>query len=222
MSMKRLELALERLGAPDWERFERFASAFLAAEMPDLRTVASPSGDDGRDAELFSSLGDNTQVLQYSVTPNWKQKIRKTAQRIRHTIPSTQLLIYVTNQLIGASADTLKKAIRQEFHLFVDIRDRSYFLERHQQSTQTEAASEALAGEIVDPYLASKGILTRHSPVLDSDEAKVAHLYLSLQLRDEVQEKGLTKLSFEALVRAVLIHTDAEKRMSRDEVKQRV
>jgi hypothetical protein len=50
MSRQRLELALERLGAPDWERFERFASEFLSAEIPDLRTVASPTGDEGRDA----------------------------------------------------------------------------------------------------------------------------------------------------------------------------
>jgi hypothetical protein len=222
MSSQRLQLALERLGGPDWERFERFASAFLSAEMPDLRTVASPSGDDGRDAELFSPLGDVTQVLQYSVTSNWKQKIRKTAERVGHTIPSAQLLIYVTNQLIGAEADTVKRGVREEFHIFVDVRDRSYFLERQLQSTQTEAACEALAHDIVDPYLASRGVLARRSPVLDSDEAKAAHVYLSLQFRDEVQEKGLTKLSFEALVQAVLIHTSAERRMSREDVKHKV
>jgi hypothetical protein len=222
MSRQRLELALERLGAPDWERFERFASEFISSEFPDLRTVASPSGDDGRDAELFSPAGDATQVLQYSVTDNWKRKIRETAKRLENTIPSAQLLIYVTNQPIGAEADAVKRAIREEFHVFVDVRDRRYFLERHQRSTQTEAASEVLSRDIVDPYLASKGILTRPSPVLDSDEAKVAHVYLSLQFRDEVQEKGLTKLSFEALVQSVLIHTNSERRMSRDEVKQKV
>src|ERR1039458_2198102 len=222
MSRQRLELALERLGAPDWERFEQFASEFISAELPDLRTVASPSGDDGRDAELFSPVGDTSDVCSSDLTVNWKRKIRATAERLGHTTPSAQLLIYVTNQLVGAEADALKKAIRVEFHLFVDIRDRSYFLERHQRSTQTEAASEALARDVVDPYLASEGILARLSPVLDSDEAKVAHVYLSLQFRDEVQEKGLTKLSFEALVQSVLIHTNAEKRMSREEAKQKV
>lgn len=53
MSEKRLQLALERLSFSDWERFERFASEFLAAEMPDLRTVAGPSGDGGGTLNYF-------------------------------------------------------------------------------------------------------------------------------------------------------------------------
>jgi hypothetical protein len=222
MSRKRLELALRELTGANWERFEHFASEFLSAELPDLRTVASPSGDDGRDAELFSPNGDNVQVLQYSVTRTWKTKIQNTAQRIADTIPSAQLLIYVTNQLIGAEADELKRDIRRDFRLHLDIRDRNYFLERYQRSPQTEAAAEALATDIVEPFLRSHGVLNRPSAGLNTDEAKAAHVYLSLQFRDDVQEKGLTKLSFEALVRAVLIHTNSEIRMSRAAVKQTV
>ncbi len=222
MSRKRLELALRELQGPDWERFERFASEFLSAELPELRTVASPSGDEGRDAELFSPTGDNTQVVQYSVTPNWKQKIRNTAKRISSTLPSAQLLIYVTNHIIGPDADEIKQELRRGFQMHLDVRDRSYFLERYQRTPQTEAAAEALAADIVDPYLRSAGVLSRPSPVLNSDEAKAAHVYLSLQFRDDVQEKGLTKLSFEALVRAVLINTNSDRRIARPEIKQRV
>lgn len=55
MISRRLELALERLQPSDWNRFERLSSAFLASEFDDIRTVASPSGDDGRDAvEILS------------------------------------------------------------------------------------------------------------------------------------------------------------------------
>jgi len=222
MTGKRLELALERLSSSQWQRFEKFASEFLAAEHPDLRTVASPSGDDGRDAELFSPVADNTQVLQYSVTPEWRQKISKTANRIKHTIPTAQLLIYVTNQLIGADADALKSEIRSKLRVHLDVRDRTYFLERYHRDAQTEAASEDLARDIVDPYLTTKGILDRPSAGLDSAEAKAAHVYLSLQLRDDAQDKGLTKLSFEALVRAVLIRTTSDNRMHRDELKRGV
>ena len=57
--------------------------------------------------------------------------------------------------------------------------------------------------------------------MLDTHEARAAHLYLSLQLRDETQ-KGLTKLSFEALVRSVLSRTDSQNRLARAEVKSRV
>jgi hypothetical protein len=72
MSRERLELALEKLAPGQWERFETFASEFLVAEMPDLRTVASPAGDSGRDAELFSPNGVCSQVLQYSVAKDWQ------------------------------------------------------------------------------------------------------------------------------------------------------
>ena len=222
MSSQRLELALEKLLPANWERFERFASEFLASEFPDLRTVASPSGDEGRDAELFSPLGDTTQVLQYSVAEDWRTKIRKTATRISETIPSAQLLIYATNQQIGAEADDLKKELRQKYRLHLDIRGRSYFVERHRRDVQTESAAEALARDVVDPWLTSKGLLETRSVVLQSGEARAAHVYLSLQLRDEAQDKGLTKVSFEALARSVLFNTNPEKLMKRDEIKRRV
>ena len=67
MSRERLHLALDRLRADQWKIFEEFSSAFLASQYPNLRTVASPSGDDGRDAELFSYDGRIPTVLQYSV-----------------------------------------------------------------------------------------------------------------------------------------------------------
>jgi hypothetical protein len=222
MSRERLELALEKLSSAQWERFETFASEFLVAEFPDLRTVASPSGDSGRDAELFSPHGDASQLLQYSIAQDWREKIRATAKRVSETLPSTQLLIYVTNQRIGADSDELKPEIRAKYSLHLDVRDRTYFLDRFRKSPQTEAASEELAQEIVDPFLSARGITPAQESILDSDELRAAHLYLALQLRDEVQEKGLTKLAFEALVRSVLVNTDSDHRMARDDVKHRV
>lgn len=60
MNRKLFELALERLRPSDWEHFEELSSAFLASDFPSLRTMASPSGDGGRDSELFSPIGDST------------------------------------------------------------------------------------------------------------------------------------------------------------------
>src|SRR5713226_3771789 len=67
MERARLKLALDRLEAEHWSRFEQFASEFLVSDYPNLRTVASTSGDQGRDAELFSPDGLPSVVLQYSV-----------------------------------------------------------------------------------------------------------------------------------------------------------
>jgi len=84
--VERLEFALERLKPSDWERFERFASSFLSVDYPDIRTMASLTGDGGRDAELFSPDGDPSVVLQYSVSKDWKNKIAKTAKRLKKYI----------------------------------------------------------------------------------------------------------------------------------------
>jgi hypothetical protein len=53
--LERLKLALTRIESYQWREFEQFASGFLAAEFPTLRTVASESGDDGVDALLLSA-----------------------------------------------------------------------------------------------------------------------------------------------------------------------
>jgi hypothetical protein len=56
MNINLFKLALDRLKPSDWEDFERLASDFLAAEFTNLRTMAHPSGDGGRDSELFSPM----------------------------------------------------------------------------------------------------------------------------------------------------------------------
>lgn len=79
MITNRLKLALERLQPSDWHRFEKLASAFLASEFDDLRTTASPSGDEGRDSELLAPEAEPKVLLQYSVSADWASKIHRTA-----------------------------------------------------------------------------------------------------------------------------------------------
>ena len=145
MISNRLELALERLQPSDWNRFERLASVFLATEFDELRTVASPSGDEGRDAELFSTASEPNVVIQYSVSADWRGKINATARRLNKTIPNALILIYITNQVIGAGSDSLKKTLRAKQGLTLDIRDRHWFLERVFESTGRQQAAEELA-----------------------------------------------------------------------------
>ena len=222
MNRHRLELALERLRGSDWARFEQFASEFLSAEMEDIRTVATPAGDAGRDAELFAPHGDAKHVLQYSVAGDWRNKILDTASRIAETLPGARVLTYATNQVIGPRADDDRKMLRERFDLHLDIRDRSYFLDRCNRDHAVEVASESLAQDIADPYLSSRGVIEQRASALGTHEAKAAHVYLSLQSRDDLREKGLTKLTFEALVRAVLVDTDSDNRLPRSDVLCRV
>lgn len=222
MISRRLELALERLQPSDWARFERVASAFLASEFDELRTVASPSGDDGRDAELFSPMGESSVVIQYSVSAGWRAKVNATVRRLKDTRPDVLVLIYATNQVIGADWDDLKKALRTKYGLTLDIRDRSWFVERVFANAARQSAAEELATAIVDPYLASAGVGPHVQSELSSPEAVAAVTFLGLQWQDEVREKGLTKLAFEALVRAVLINTDSQNRLARSAIQSGV
>jgi hypothetical protein len=211
----RLELALDLLKPTDWRRFEQFASSFLVNEFPGLVDMSAASGDGGRDAEVFSLADDPTQFFQYSVTPDWAQKIRDTAKRLNQTHPGAQVLVYASPKRIGADGDSLKQELRKLHRLHLEIRDKHYFTVRHASSHITETASERLAVDIVDPYLASKGVKQNGGSALTFSETRAAHLFLMLQLKDDTGEKGLTKLSFEAVVRSILANTDANNRMAR-------
>lgn len=222
MQRERLQLALERLRPEQWKLFEEFASAFLSAQYPNLRTVASQSGDQGRDAELFSYDSRIQTDLQYSVSQDWKSKIRRTAKRISEIRPETRILIYVTNQSIRSSADPIKNEILEVYGLVLDIHDADWFLDRFSRDEHRESVSEDLATKIVDPYLVSRRVLQHSAPILTTTEYQAALTFLQLQWEDDTREKGLTKLSFQALVRAVLRNTNSDSRMSRDEIHNQI
>ena len=222
MNTQRLAFALERLQAGDWARLERFASQFLVFDYDTLRTVAAPSGDLGRDSELFSPDGVPTVLLQYSVSKDWASKIRRTAKRIRENFGNANVLVYVTNQQIGAEADALKKELRTDFKLVLDVHDRGWFLDRISAPPERRSIAEQLASDVVDPYLASRGVVESKFPALTEFESKAAVLHLQLQWEDDSREKGLTKLCYEALVKSVLRETTSENRITRQFVRDAI
>jgi len=219
MIAQRLRMALENLQPSDWQRFEQLASTFLASEFENLRTMASASGDEGRDSELFGCENESKVVLQYSVAGDWADKVHRTVKRLEETHQEATILIYVSNQLIGARADSLRRELRRDKGLALDVRDRNWFVERVLGSTACEQAAEELSTAIVDPLLASAGVQPRTPSELTSPEAVAAFTYLGLQWQDDIREKGLTKLAFEALVRGVLAGTDSDHRLSRESVR---
>ncbi len=222
MQRERLQLALERIRPEQWKLFEDFASAFLSTLYPDIRTVASPAGDRGRDAELFSYDGKPHTLLQYSVSREWKRKIRDTSQKVAENFPHARRLIYVTNRLILSAADSLKTDLLEDYGIVLDIHDAGWFLDRASQNENSEFAAETLATKIVDPYLASRGVLEHTAPTLSNAEYQAALIFLKLQREDDTRDKGLTRLSFQALVRAVLRNTNNESRMSRSDIHRRI
>lgn len=176
----------------------------------------------GRDAELFSPSPEPTVVIQYSVSEDWRKKINATVRRLKETIPGALVLVYMSSWPIGADADSLKKNLRKNHGLSLDIRDRSWFLDRVSQSMAKQTAAEELARIIVDPYLSVAGVGPHVQAELSTPEAIAAVTFLGLQWQDETRDKGLTKLTFEALVRAALVDTSSENLVSRNIVHERV
>lgn len=118
MNRKIFELALDKTRPSDWEYFEELSSSFLASELSELRTMASPSGDGGRDSELFSANGVTYIAAQYSVSVNWEDKIARTIKRLAENFKEIKVLLYLSNQSIGARGDGIKKNVwSQEYHL---------------------------------------------------------------------------------------------------------
>jgi len=221
MNRKIFELALERLRSSDWEYFEELSSQFLASEFPDIRTMANPSGDGGRDSELFTPNGVANVAIQYSVSESWGSKIGGTVRRLKDTFPGTTVLIYMTNQVIGAKGDK-KRAELIGKGVSLDIRDRSWFLDRFEIDDAKYGAASCLVDTIATPYLEGKELIEKKRPSLNNQEAKAALLYLGMQWEDESTQKGLTKVAYEALVRGALRGTDSDSRITRNTIHEKV
>src|SRR5258708_4173174 len=123
MPSARLSFALEQVGSGDWLYFEKFAAEFHAVAYPSLRTMASASGDKGRDGQLFTPEEEPTTVLQYSVTKDWRSKIIDTLETLSTTMPQITQLIYVTSQVVGPAADDLVSETRRDRGIALDIHD---------------------------------------------------------------------------------------------------
>lgn len=222
VSRDRFDLSLELLKPSDWKLFEDLSSDFLAPEFPALRTVATASGDEGRDATLFAIDDADATAFQYSVAEDWVTKIRRTLKRLEETRPGrTRVLVYLTNRVVGAKADDLRKELAgKSIHL--DVRDRTWFLERVNSAPGRQAAADRVIEAILTPYLASRRVIETKAQALNDVELRTAAVYLGMQWEDDTREKGLTKLSFDAVVRGVLRDTTPDARMSREQVHARV
>ena len=222
MSAPRLALALESMSSGDWLDFERFAAEFIAPEFPSLRTTASPAGDRGRDGQMYVVGEDPNTVLQYSVSQDWKAKVRATVRRLKETMPKTRVLIYATNQVIGPEADDIVRELRRDESISLDVRDRNWFVERELTYPQRAVASTELAKKFVDPLLSERGVRSFVSSALNRDDARVALVHLALEGEDRHSDKGLTKSCFEALVLSALNDTSNDQRLDQAAIIERV
>lgn len=218
----RLELALERIGPTDWRYFEKFASEFLVDSFPGLRTTASVAGDKGRDAEIFDAPGRRDIKFQYSVAGDWKSKIKSTLKTISENFSDTKTLVYCTSQSIGAAGDGLSELAWDDFGIRLDVRDRSWFIERETTSVARMTAASELIGVFLTPLLQERNIIRGIATSMTAQESRVAFLQLALNEKDQRLDQSLTKTSFDSLVLAALNGTSSENPKVFDEVSNAV
>jgi hypothetical protein len=222
VSYDRFKYALSNLDGRQWRLFEILANTFLSEEFPSLRPLAGAAGDEGMDASLFQATDDPDTILQYSVRQDWSNKVIETCERLQTTQPGTIVLIYTTNQAVGSGGNTLKKSVRGKYGIFLDIRDREWFLTQRNASAKVTTEVVEFCQKVADPQLLGSESIDRQAKALSNLEAKAAFVYLGLQWADDIRDKGLTKLCFEALVRSVLRDTTSESRMTRIQVKDQI
>lgn len=215
-------MALTNVDGAQWRSFELLATVFLADEYPSLRPMAAASGDDGMDATILRPTDDPEVALQFSVRQDWEAKILETCKRLLKTAPETRMLIFATNQQVGPKQNQLRRTVRTKYEMYLDVRDLEWFLSQRNASAAVEAEAESFSHLIADPLLSGATAIERQAHAIDDLEAKAAFVYLGLQWQDDVREKGLTKLCFEAIVRAVLRETASDARMKRADIKQHV
>ncbi len=219
---ERLRYALSRCDGSQWRIFERLAHVFLQSEYPSLRPMAAMSGDEGMDASIFQPKDDPTLAVQYSVRKDVDAKVRETCKRLKQTHPSIAVLVYVTNQVVAADGTAIRRKARQDYKIHVDIRDQEWLLAQRNASAANVAESEEFTAVIADPGRVTDDAISRQAQALSDLEAKAAFVYLGLQWADESREKELSKLSFEALVRAVLRDTTSDSRLPRQRIRDQV
>ncbi|ORB32022.1 hypothetical protein MPP7335_05837 [Mycolicibacterium parafortuitum] len=184
--------------------------------------MARAAGDEGRDADIFDVDAAGRIKLQYSVTVAWRSKIQATVKRLKDFKPKPTHLIYVTNQEIGPEADDLKRDILAAENIVLDIRDRSYFLDRRDHTVAARAASEVLEQKFVAPLLTSQGIAHSVAPALTAEEERIAFLHISIDLIERDRSRNFSKDAYESLVLAVLHGTTHETALHRNEIRDRI
>lgn len=217
----RFELALKNIKSSDWFEFENLCSTFLVSEFPSFRTMASKNGDKGRDGEIFTLDAKPKIAFQFSVSENWKTKIENTVKTLNMNFPEVSYLRYLTNQEIGANADSIKSKFLDK-GLILDVCDINWFLDRFHLDPNRNQAAEQICQRIADPLLRVEDNFHFYATDLDDKQIQTALFYIDMQKEDDALEKNITRSCFEALVKAALSEATKEKPLLRGELYERV
>ncbi|CDK39205.1 hypothetical protein [Halorubrum sp. AJ67] len=117
-----LEIALEKVDAGT---FEKLAADILSERGYDVSPTEGVGADGGRDADL--RRGTDTGVAHFTIRNDWKQKLRKDAQKTVNRELDRDFVVFVVNQLPEPPrvVDEVRDRLQDEFGFPVTILTRA-------------------------------------------------------------------------------------------------
>ena len=135
------EIALDRIGGVDFERFfQSFYAALTDIEFVPLGGVHDGGADAYHEEDLFERKGARPGTFyQASIQEDFRAKIRHTVRRLREFDRNPQFLHYVTSRVISA-IDKVEEELGVELDIAVKIRDRNWIVSQISRSPGTIGA----------------------------------------------------------------------------------
>ena len=135
------EIALDRIGGADFERFfQSFYPALTDIEFVPLGGMHDGGADAYHADDLFERKGRGPGTFyQASIQEDYRAKIRHTVKRLREFDRDPILVHYVTSRVIPA-VDKIEEALTEELDVVIKIRDRNWIVSQINRSPRTIAA----------------------------------------------------------------------------------
>lgn len=120
-------------------------------------------------------------------------------------LPAT--LVYCTSAKVGNALDELKRDLRRDKHLALEVHDFAWLNQRELTTSDRAALSDRYATEILAPIQRGVDPSVLYSGVLSDEQERLAFQFLEAQKLDRKGGGNLTKRVFEALIVCVLRQT---------------
>jgi hypothetical protein len=211
----RFELALELTREEHNQSFEHFANAFLLPDYPELEALGGKH-DGAIDARIIDSeTGAPLLVVQSCVSPKEraKTKILNTVKVLegRKRLPPT--LVYCTPAKIGDSLDGLKRDLRRDKRVSLEVHDFGWLSQREHSTSGRSTLSDRYASEILAPLQQQIDPSKLYSTVLSDKQERLAFQYLEAQKLDQQSGRNLTKRIHDGLIICALRDTSSPDHM---------
>ena len=219
VNYKLLDIALARVSG---KVFEDFAQTMLSSTIGTEFVPLGGVQDGGADGFLQIESGQQTAFVQISTQETYREKIRRTVQRLREFGRDPQQLHYVTSRTIQA-IDRTQHQLGQELGVAIVIRDSKWIRSNINHSDATiQAFNTYLYPDL--HYLRNPGAAHIVQDSLYLGDARTVCVFLRQEVDRRAGEGHLLQAVVDSLLLWALEGTDPDKNklMSRDDITRKV